>query len=201
MEPVSQHPTLIEKSLQESLDVKQSLLEMVPAIERAGQMWIETLKKGGKILFAGNGGSAADAQHLAAELVGRFERENGFAALALTTDSSTLLALANDYSFQQVFSRQVQALAREGDLLVAISTSGNSGNVLEAVKSARDLGCRTLGFSGGSGGQLMALCDHCLVAPSQRVCRIQEAHITLGHILCELVEASLPTPGVSPQCV
>lgn len=189
----------ISESLRESIQIKESLFGLLPEIARAGQLLVDSLKAGGRIYFLGNGGSAADAQHLATELVGRFERDNCLPAMALTTDSSALTALANDYSFDEVFSRQVMALARPGDTVVAISTSGNSPNVLEAARAGRQRGTHVVGMSGGDGGKLKSLCDVCLVVPSKRVCRVQEAHITMGHILCELVEASLPS-GVTAPC-
>jgi D-sedoheptulose 7-phosphate isomerase len=149
----------------------------------------ETLNHGGKILFCGNGGSAADAQHLAAEFVNRFQRDRrALAAIALTTDTSVLTSIANDLGFDQIFSRQVDALARPGDLLVAISTSGNSPNVLRAVEAARALGVSTVGLCGGSGGALARVADEAFIVPSSATPRIQEAHITLGHAWCGLAE-------------
>lgn len=189
----------IADSLQESIQIKQALFDLAPEISQAGRLLVESLRAGGRVYFLGNGGSAADAQHLATELVGRFERDNCLPAMALTTDSSALTALANDYSFEQVFSRQVLALARKGDAVVAISTSGNSPNVLAAARAARERGAGVIGLAGGDGGALKALCDVCLVVPSRRTCRIQEAHITMGHILCELVEAALPS-GLTAPC-
>ncbi|MCA9796712.1 MAG: D-sedoheptulose 7-phosphate isomerase [Candidatus Eremiobacteraeota bacterium] len=199
MTPGSRQNTILA-SLQESIDVKKALLEQSDLIEAMGQVWCQTLAQGGTIYFVGNGGSAADAQHLAAELVGRFERENGYPAVALTTDTSLLTALANDFTFDEIFSRQVKAMCRKGDLLVAISTSGNSPNVVKAAEQALAQGCQVMGLAGGKGGRLAELCQQCLVVASRRTCRIQEAHITVGHILCELVEATLPVPGVAPQC-
>jgi len=181
--------SLVRQSIQESMQAKASMLEMTEDVVAAGEVLIETLAGGGTVFFVGNGGSAADCQHLAAELVGRFEkRVNRLPAQALTTDTSILTALANDFSFEEVFSRQVQALVRPGDALVALSTSGNSASILAAVRQARRQGARVLGLAGRDGGEMAALCDCCLVVPSQRTCRIQECHITLGHILCELVE-------------
>jgi len=181
--------SLVRQSIQESLQVKASMLEMAEQVSAAGDLLIEALARGGTVFFVGNGGSAADCQHLAAELVGRFEkRVNRLPALALTTDTSILTALANDFRFDEVFSRQVQALVRPGDALVALSTSGNSASVLAAVRQARGQGALTLGLTGRDGGAMAGLCDCCLVVPSQRTCRIQECHITLGHILCELIE-------------
>ncbi len=200
--PVSKQ-NLVLHSLQESLEVKKSLLKQAEQIAAAGDLLVETLAAGGTLFFVGNGGSAADAQHLATELVGRFERDNRLPAVALTTDTSTLTALANDFGFDEVFSRQVQALVRPGDALVALSTSGNSPSVLAAVRQAREQGARVLGLTGRDGGQMADLCNLCLVVPSPRTCRIQEAHITLGHILCELIELAchqgrVPSPRRGP---
>lgn len=149
----------------------------------------EAIKQGGKILFCGNGGSAADAQHLAAEFVNRFQRDRrALPAIALTTDTSVLTSIGNDRGFDQIFSRQVEALARAGDLLVAISTSGNSPNVLRAVEVAQALGVLTVGLCGGSGGALARTADEAFVVPSPETPRVQETHITLGHVWCGLVE-------------
>jgi D-sedoheptulose 7-phosphate isomerase len=147
------------------------------------------LADGGRLFWIGNGGSAADCQHLAAELVGRFERERrGMASVALTTDSSVLTSVSNDYGFESVFARQVEALCRPGDMLVGLSTSGNSANVLRAMEVAATLGVDRVGLTGGSGGRLREQCELCLVVPSDNTARIQEAHILIGHILCDLVE-------------
>lgn len=147
------------------------------------------LKNGGKILLCGNGGSAADAQHLAAEFVNRFQRDRGaLAAIALTTDTSALTSIGNDLGFDRIFSRQIEALGRPGDLLIAISTSGNSPNVLRAVEAARGLGIATVGLCGGTGGALAASTNEAFVVPSGETPRIQEAHITLGHVWCALTE-------------
>ena len=185
------HPpsSLVRQAIQESMQAKANMLDMADQVSAAGDILIEALARGGTIFFVGNGGSAADCQHLAAELVGRFEkRVNRLSALALTTDTSILTALSNDFHFEEVFSRQVQALVRPGDALVALSTSGNSASILAAVRQARLQGASTVGLTGRDGGELLSLCDCCLVVPSQRTCRIQECHITLGHILCELLE-------------
>jgi D-sedoheptulose 7-phosphate isomerase len=156
----------------------------------------ETLRRGGKILFFGNGGSAADAQHLSAEFVNRFLRErSALAAMALTTDTSALTSIGNDLGFDQIFARQVAALGRPGDVVVAISASGNSPNVLEGVVAARRLGCITVGLTGGSGGQLSKVVDEVFIVPSNETPRIQETHITLGHALCALVEELLLAAG------
>jgi D-sedoheptulose 7-phosphate isomerase len=190
---------LIAASLQEGVALRQAMLDHTATIAAAGQLWIETLRQGRVIYLAGNGGSAADAQHLAAEMIGRFERLNGYPALALTVDTSALTALGNDFGFEQVFSRQLLALGRPGDLLVGISTSGNSPNIVRAAESARALGMKVVGMTGASGGQLEAFSDVCLKVPSQRTCRIQEVHLSVGHIWCEMVEAALPTARQAQQ--
>jgi D-sedoheptulose 7-phosphate isomerase len=168
------------------------LRDALPAIRRAADLMVDALRAGGKVLFCGNGGSAADAQHLAAELVGRFERpRRALSGLALTTDGSSLTALANDFGFDQVFSRQVEALANPGDVLVALSTSGSSPNVLAAVTAARARGCRTVALTGARGEKLAALCDVAVVVPSDSTARIQECHITIGHAWCEVIDGAL----------
>jgi D-sedoheptulose 7-phosphate isomerase len=156
----------------------------------AAQMVIDALGAGGKVLLFGNGGSAADAQHVAAELVGRLRRERrALAAIALTTDTSALTAIANDYGYDEVFARQVRGLGRQGDVAVAISTSGNSPGILKAVAACRELGVRTIGLTGGSGGKLAGVVDCALVVSSTTdTQRIQETHILIGHVLCELVD-------------
>lgn len=189
------HAPLIRASLEEGVQLRQAMLEQIETIEQAGQMWVETLRQGGRIYLAGNGGSAADAQHLAAELIGRFERENGFPAIALTVDTSSLTAIGNDFGFEELFAQQVKALGREGDLLVGISTSGRSANIVKAAREARQRGMRVLGMTGRDGSTLETVADLCLKVPSSRVCRIQEIHISVGHIWCEMVEAALPSPA------
>jgi len=159
----------------------------------------DVLRGGGKILFCGNGGSAADAQHLAAEFVNRFQRDRqALAAIALTTDTSVLTSIGNDSGFERIFSRQVEALARRGDLLVAISTSGNSPNVLQAVEAARALGVATVGLCGGAGGALATAADEAFVVPSEATPRIQETHITVGHGWCALAEDLLAGGPAAP---
>ena len=169
------------------------LQENADALERAVDVVAEALGAGRKLLLFGNGGSAADAQHLAAELVGRFQRERRpLPAIALTTDSSALTAIANDYGYDQVFARQVRALGARGDVALAISTSGRSPSVLRAVEAARSLGMRTIGLTGGDGGALAGLVEVSLrVSASSLSCRIQETHILIGHVLCELVDRRL----------
>jgi D-sedoheptulose 7-phosphate isomerase len=166
-------------------------------IEQAAKLVSASLAARGKWMLCGNGGSAADAQHLATELVGRLYRleRRGIPAMALTTDSSILTAVGNDYGFEEIFSRQLQALARRGDVLTAISTSGRSPNVLAALRTARRLGCKTIGLTGATGGSMGPLCDVLLKVPSDKSYYIQEAHIAIGHLLCFLVEKSLHRSG------
>lgn len=184
--------TIIELSLNEHLDEFRTLLDShTENIADCAKIIVNTAKAGKKVLLCGNGGSAADAQHIAAEFVGRYETERrALPAIALTTDTSALTALANDYSFERVFSRQVEALASEGDLLIAISTSGNSPNVIAAVMEARRRGCTVVGMTGAKGKKLASLSDACFMAPSERTARIQEAHIAVAHIWCELLDAA-----------
>lgn len=161
-------------------------------VQAAGCVASGALLAGHKLMFCGNGGSAADSQHLASELTGRFIKDRRpLAAMALSTDSSALTCIGNDYAFDEVFARQVAALGRSGDVLVAISTSGNSRNVVRAVEEARSAGMQVIGLLGREGGVLKAMCDVPIVVPSQVTARIQEAHILIGHTLCGLIEESL----------
>ncbi len=180
----------LRNSLQEHLKSVQALLDAkLDDIERAGQMLCSALETGHKILLCGNGGSAADAQHIAAELVGRYEaRRRAWPAIALTTDTSALTAVSNDYGYAEVFARQLEALANEGDLLIAISTSGKSPNVIRAVETARKLGCKTIALTGESAEPLNAICDLAVSVPSDRTSRTQEAHIVIGHLWCEMID-------------
>ena len=158
-------------------------------IETAANLCIESLKKGNKILLFGNGGSAADAQHIAAELVGRYKTERkGLSAIALTTDTSAITSIANDYGYLHVFDRQVEALANKGDVVIGISTSGSSENVISALTLAKKLGCKVIGFSGSSAGKLDTLCDVNLKVPAKDTPRIQEMHIVIGHTICHLID-------------
>lgn len=183
----------IERAFTESIEVKQETLKKnLPQIIAASQAIIKALENGHKVLLCGNGGSAADSQHIAAEFTGRFAKERkALPAVALTTDTSALTALGNDYSFDIIFSRQVQALGQRGDVLIAISTSGNSKNVLEAVKEARSMGLTTIGVTGGQGGQLAPISDIAIVVPSSKTARIQESHLVIFHAICELAENAL----------
>ncbi len=180
------------QTITEHIATIETLRDMAPMIEDAVTALIETLQKGGKILVCGNGGSAADAQHFAAELVGRFEAERkGLPAIALTTDTSILTAIGNDYGFERVFSRQVSALGATGDILIGISTSGNSRNVLEAVGSAKRIGMKTIGLLGGNGGKLAEAVDTAIVVRNPRTARIQEAHILLLHYWAGRIEQAV----------
>lgn len=180
----------IDASLNEHLNVFQDVLAShQETIKACAELLIDSCKAGNKVLICGNGGSAADAQHIATEFVGRYETERrALPAIALTTDTSALTALANDYDFERIFARQVEALASEGDVLIAISTSGNSRNVIAAVMKAREIGCKVVGMTGAAGKKLASLCDACIMVPSTRTARIQEAHITVAHIWCEMVD-------------
>ena len=184
---------LINSSLREGAELRTVLArDCGTAIFEAADSIITCLRAGGKLLFFGNGGSAADAQHLAAEFVGRFVRERAaLPAIALTTNSSILTAVGNDYGFDQIFARQVQALGRPGDVAIAISTSGNSPNIIEGVKTARKGYLKTIGLSGKDGGLLAAEADVVITIASTSTARIQECHITIGHLLCELTEEAL----------
>ena len=183
--------SIVEASFEEHRDVfGRADRVLFDTVESSANLFVSTLEKRGKILICGNGGSAADAQHLAAEFSGRYEKERrALPAVALTTDTSALTAISNDYGFERVFSRQVEALARPGDCLIAISTSGNSPNVIAAVMTAREIGCTVVGLTGESGKKLASLTDECVMVPSKRTARIQEMHITVAHIWCEYIDA------------
>jgi D-sedoheptulose 7-phosphate isomerase len=180
---------LFDAALEEHLSVMRGLQVLAPRVEELAERITRVLEEGGKILWCGNGGSAADSQHLAAELVGRFKRDRrAIPSLALTVDTSILTAVANDYGFEQVFARQIEALGRPGDLVIGLTTSGNSRNVVAALAQARLLGCGTVAFTGLGGGQVNSLADIHIEVPCTDTARIQEAHIFLGHILCDYVE-------------
>ena len=173
---------------------------LLRAAEQAAEQCLCALKSGNKILLAGNGGSAADAQHMAAELVSRFHYDRpGLPAIALTTDTSALTAIGNDYGFERVFARQIEALAQKGDVLIAISTSGNSPNVLTALETARARGVITIGLTGQSGGKMLPLCDVALRMPSQQTPHIQECHIMFGHLICQHIEDTLFSAQYKPK--
>lgn len=167
-------------------------LELTPLIAELATLLVDTFSHGGKLFVMGNGGSAADAQHFAAEIVGRFKMERkALPAIALSTDTSIITAIGNDYGFEKIFSRQIEALAEPGDIALGISTSGNSPNVLQALKLAREKGCRTVGLLGKDGGVIRSACDIALVVASADTPRVQEGHITIIHILCDLLEKTM----------
>ena len=185
----------IDNIIQDSINVKQLIVndkELVKRINDAAMTCVESLKNGGKIHFCGNGGSAADAQHLAAELSGRFYYDRPpLNAEALHVNTSYLTAVANDYSFDMVYARMLQASAKKGDILIGISTSGNSTNILKAIDIAKETGVKTIGMTGETGGKMKGRCDILLNVPSKITPRIQEAHIMIGHIICEIIEATI----------
>ncbi len=183
----------IKKSVEENIDVKQRLLEgHCQVIAQIALEMIQTLKEGDKIILFGNGGSAADAQHIAAELMGHFAAQRpSLPAIALTANTSTLTAIGNDFGYEYIFSRQVEGIARKGDLIIGISTSGKSPNVLRGIQSAKRMGIKTVAFTGGNGGPVVKESDLSFIVPSHNTQRIQETHIMVGHILCELIEHQL----------
>ena len=172
-----------------------SLVEVWPSLMAAADAVIERVRDGAAVFWFGNGGSATQALHFATELVGRFERERrGIRSYALVADVSLITAVANDYSFDAVFARQIESLCRRGDVAVGLSTSGNSPNVLQGIDAAASIGALTVGFTGGDGGKLARSVDIPIVVPHTRTCRVQEAHLFLGHTLCEIVEGAMPEP-------
>ena len=181
------------KAFDESIDVKRRFVqEHADRIVQVAQVITAAFREGHKVLLFGNGGSSTDASHIAAEFVGRYHRERRpLPAIALATDMAAITCIANDYDYAEIFARQVKAHGQKGDIVIAISTSGNSPNVLKGLEAARDLGLTTIGWTGGKGGKLAGLVDHLFVVPSTVTARIQESHITLGHVLCELIEESL----------
>jgi len=186
---------LIKSILQESCDIKQKVRQdegLVKTIQDVIDTCVSALKNGNKLLLAGNGGSASDAQHIAAELVGRYEQDRkGLPALALTTNTSELTAISNDYGYDHVFQRQVQALAHSGDVFFGLSTSGNSANVVNAIEQCKQQGVITVAMTGDSGGKMKSMCDYCINVPSVNTARIQEVHITVGHIICKAIENTI----------
>ena len=184
---------IIKDEIQASLDTKKEILKsLVPKIEKAADSILTSLKNRGKVLICGNGGSAADSQHFAAELIGRYKKErNSIPAIALTCDTSILTSIGNDYGFEKVFSRQVEGLGNKGDILVGISTSGESKNVVEAMAMARSRGLLTIGLLGCGGGRIAEACDLSVIVPCNDTPRIQEAHILIIHILCLIIEEEL----------
>jgi D-sedoheptulose 7-phosphate isomerase len=184
---------LVIKAFDESADVKRRFVrEHAERIVQAAELMIAAFRDGRKVLLFGNGGSSTDASHIAAEFVGRYHRDRKpLCAIALTTDMAALTCIANDYDYTEIFARQIRAHGLKGDVAIAISTSGNSVNVLKAVEAARAAGLTTIGWTGGDGGKLAGMVDHAFVVPSTVTARIQESHITLGHVLCELIEEGL----------
>lgn len=186
---------MIIQAISESVNTKKRILNdtrLIEEISAVGQSLVELFKSGNKLMLCGNGGSAADAQHIAAELSGRFNFDRPpLDAEALHVNASFVTAVANDYSFDEVYKRMVQAKSKKGDALIAISTSGNSPNILAAVNKAKELGVTTIALTGESGGKLAVLCDYALKVPSSETPRIQESHILIGHILCETIESTL----------
>ena len=181
--------TTIEKEIAEHLKVAMTMSSLIDRVEIAAQLCIDSLQDGGKILIFGNGGSAADAQHFAAELVGRYKtNRKGIAAIALTTDTSALTSIGNDFGFDYVFERQVEALAKKGDVVIGISTSGRSENISSALKLASKSSCKTIGLSGKDGGEMNKICNINLTAPSMETPRVQEIHIAIIHIICHLID-------------
>jgi len=183
----------IKDILLESIQVKEEILRnQVGQIVGIAQIIIDCLKKGGKVIVFGNGGSASDSQHIAAELVGRFKKDrSALDGIALTTNTSVLTSLANDYGYDVVFSRQIEALGKKNDVAIGISTSGKAKNVAMGIKQAKKMGIKTVALSGGDGGEIVKLADVSLLIPSLITARIQEAHITVAHIICELIEQEL----------
>jgi D-sedoheptulose 7-phosphate isomerase len=185
----------ITHQIKSSISVKQKILDdinVVKSIQDAANLCISAYLSSNRLLIAGNGGSASDAQHIAAELVSRFEYDRpGLPSLALTTDTSILTAVGNDYGYEAIFSRQLQAHAKPSDIFLAISTSGNSNNIIAAAEYANKNQIQTIGLTGNTGGKLKSLCEICICVPSDNTARIQEAHILIGHILCKAIETAL----------
>lgn len=185
----------IENQVKKSIDVKQQFLnnmELMNLIKEVSFKIVEAYKNGNKTLIAGNGGSAADAQHIAGEFVSKFYFDRpGLASLALTTDTSIITAIGNDYGYEKLFSRQVQANGVKGDVFIGISTSGNSANIIEALKECKEKGIISVGFTGENGGKMAEMCDYCIKVPSNETPRVQEVHILIGHIICAVVEEAI----------
>ena len=184
---------IVKDIIKESIKVKEAVLRtMSKDIKTVAGMIAASLKKGGKLIVFGNGGSAADAQHIAAELIGRFKLERqALAACSLTTNTSIITSIANDYGYEEIFSRQIEGIASENDIVMGISTSGNARNVITGIVEAKKMGIKTVALTGSGGGELAAIADIALIVPSDNTPRIQESHITIGHILCELIEQNL----------
>ncbi|HEY3928868.1 MAG TPA: D-sedoheptulose 7-phosphate isomerase [Candidatus Koribacter sp.] len=189
---------LFTSSWKEHIESVQQMESSLPLFESIAETIIGALRSGNTVFWCGNGGSAADAQHMAAELIGRFRRERrGLPSVALTTDTSILTALANDYGYECVFARQLEALCRKGDVVIGLSTSGNSENVCRALTKGRELGAHTVAFTGESGGKMKALAEFCFAAPSKETARIQECHTLASHMICDAVEHALHQDGLS----
>ena len=189
--------SLARSSIQKSIETKERLArECLHEITEMAEIIATALRKGKKVVFFGNGGSAADAQHISAELVGKFKRERPpLRALALTTNTSILTAIGNDFSFDEIFSRQVRSSLEKGDVAVGISTSGRSRNVILGVQEAKRIGATTIALTGGDGGPLAPVCDHKVIVPSNDTQRIQECHIMIGHVVCELIDEAVEQPA------
>ena len=180
----------LQKAIAEHQEMFAKLGDLIPQITLVAEELKACIKRGGKILIMGNGGSAADSQHIAAEIVGRFKKERrGLAAIALTTDTSIITSVGNDCGYDYIFARQIEALCRPEDVVIGITTSGNSKNVVAAIEEANKLGATTIGLTGGTGGKMAELCKYNLVMPSSETARVQEAHIFVGHSLCDLLES------------
>ena len=180
----------LQKAIAEHQEMFAKLGDLIPQITLVAEELKACIKRGGKILIMGNGGSAADSQHIAAEVGWRFKKESsGLAGIALTTDTSIITSVSNDYGYDYIFARQIEALCRPEDVVIGITTSGNSKNVVEAIEEANKLGATTIGLTGGSGGKMTELCKYNLVMPSSETARVQEAHIFVGHSLCDLLES------------
>jgi D-sedoheptulose 7-phosphate isomerase len=183
---------VLNHSINEHLSLVSSVAQFTPAISNIVLMIMDAFRSGNKLLIFGNGGSAADAQHIAAELVGGFiTKRAALPAIALTTDTSILTSVGNDYGYEHVFSRQVEAIAKPGDVVLGISTSGNSGNVFKALVAARQLDCRTIGLLGNDGGKIKDITDASIIIPSKDTARVQEMHILIGHLLCEAINYAI----------
>jgi D-sedoheptulose 7-phosphate isomerase len=196
---------IVRKQIEDSLKVKKMVLDdeaLVKSVNEAANRCIRALKKGNKILIAGNGGSAADAQHIAGELVNRFGFERpGLAAIAITTDTSVITSISNDYGFSKVFARQIEAIGKKGDVFISLSTSGTSENILEAIKEAKRKGIINIGLTGKTGGKMAKLCDLVIKVPSADTPRIQEVHILISHIICSLIEDGIFKKPVSRKYI
>lgn len=185
----------VTNQIKKSYEIKKAILEdeqILATILQVGKLLIDIYKKGNKLLIAGNGGSAADAQHIAGELVSKFYFDRpALPAIALTTDTSIITAIGNDYGYEKLFSRQIEANGVQGDAFLGISTSGNSQNIIEGLQVAKKKGLMTIGLTGEGGGKMKDLCDYCIYVPSSETPRIQEAHILIGHILCSMIEKAM----------